>query len=283
VTAILKERALTAGYWAFWCAMYTLGFQQGIYLLQGHGRWDWALSAGVALLGARWWVAVIQEDNRTRERSAVNALIKLLLLRSGPVKHSIYGLHDPKANPTFAVIVDETVGIANFSANLPATEITWVLNRILPRDVAVHLGQWGSLDEIDQHIVSVSRRIGNADRKNLLHDIRVVILRELYRRADRHDSDPYLSALSDLILEVPRLSPIYRLLDAVRMECRGHSSVGIRIGTWEIVESWLEQMPPKKFEDLCGGDGRPLPPIPKAIEDALKPQPPGTTYTSKQQ
>lgn len=275
-----KDKALITVYWLFWATVCTLAAQEAIYLARGYGQWEWALAAGLFIAGAKWWVTFSSRNTLDEERRISSLFIKRLLLRSGPVPNSIYRIDDPDADPAFAVIVDETIGLEGYEEGLANAKADWSNGHHMPPEVVAQLSKWPQMNAIDRKLVAVAKRIGSADHKNLLHDIRVIVMREMYRRIDPNATDPFPMALNEIIAEVPRLSPIYRLLDATRKEYTGQDSRGIRIGSWEIAESWLEVVPPAKFEDICGGDGRALPPPPAIIEDSLKPKPPGRTYYS---
>ena len=47
-----------------------------------------------------------------------------------------------------------------------------------------------------------------------------------------------------------------------------------------VVRSWLKHDGMDAFDDLAGDSGLSLPPMPKVLQDALKPEPPGKMYTS---
>lgn len=271
-----KDRVLTTAYWLFWATLCTFAAQQAIYLARGYGQWEWALAAGLLSAGAKWWCTFSSKDSLDEERRISSLLIKRLLLRSGPVPNSIYRIDNPDADPAFAVIVDETIGLKGYETGLADAKVDWSIGQ--PTEVAAQLSKWPQMNAIDRKLVAVAKRIGSADYKHLLHDIRVIVMREMYRRVDPNATDPFPAALNEILAEVPRLSPIYRLLDATHKEYTGEDSRGIRIGSCEIVESWLKVVPPAKFDDICGGDGRALPPTPAIIEDALKPKPSGKTY-----
>ena len=187
-----------------------------------------ALAAGLFIAGAKWWVTFSSRNTLDEERRISSLFIKRLLLRSGPVPNSIYRIDDPDADPAFAVIVDETIGLEGYEEGLANAKADWSNGHHMPPEVVAQLSKWPQMNAIDRKLVAVAKRIGSADHKNLLHDIRVIVMREMYRRIDPNATDPFPMALNEIIAEVPRLSPIYRLLDATRKEYTGQDLRGIR-------------------------------------------------------
>jgi len=112
----------------------------------------------------------------------------------------------------------------------------------------------------------------------LLHDIRRLVLTELYRAGERGHSD--IKTVGELMARIPPESAIHRFLRAIEAEISDQSSAGVRIGSCDIVRSWLKHDDMDAFDDLAGDSGLSLPPMPKVLQDALKPEPPGKMYTS---
>ncbi|MDP2411614.1 MAG: hypothetical protein Q8M26_15175 [Pseudolabrys sp.] len=177
-----NERVLISGYWLFWAAVCVLATQQAIFLFQGYGNWEWAFAAGICVAGGKFVLNFFERESQASERLATDSLIRKLLLRAGPAESSVHMLRDSSADPAFAVIIEQTVGIERYNKGLTGQYTRQVLSRAVPEEIAVQLPKWPALREIDRALVSVSRRVWNLDQKNLLYDIRLLWVRTLDRR-----------------------------------------------------------------------------------------------------
>lgn len=275
---LTADNALMATYWLFWFAIFALAAQQAGYLL--NGRPDWTVSIMTAGVFCAWkaYMTHMADEREARDARTNAMLIRALASRAGMSVHGVSEITYPTADPAMMAIIDDTIGLEEYRrGSLSAYDMARPLYAALPPEMAGKMDLWSDLHKVDRCILRVARRIGNSDR-GLLYAIRLLLMQEFVARMSKeHTAD---RVIEDLIALVPPESPIRRMLSATLIEYQGEDSAGIRIGTWEIVSSWLKKQSPGTFDDLCGDTGRPLPPMPQVLRDALESQPPGKTYTS---
>jgi len=264
-------------YWAFWFAIFFLAAQQAGYLVLDHPRLDLSIVAGLAGIGLMYLLKTQRRDQDTGADQRQAALIRRLTLRAGMPTFGLYSYRDLEADPAMMAIVETHGGVGAFNTTVQAQDVERALNLAMPDAMIDQAERWRELHEIDRKMLKIAERIDGKD-KGLMHDLRRLVLTELYRAGELGQSD--IKTISELLSRIPPESAIHRFLRAVEAEISDRPSAGIRIGSWDIVRSWLKHDDMDTFDDLAGDDGLPLPPMPKVLQDALKPEPPGKIYTS---
>lgn len=271
------DTALVVAYWIFWFAIFFLAAQQAGYLALGYPRLEFSIVAGLVGIGLMHVLKTQQRGQDDGSDRRQTALIRALTLRAGMPTTGLYSVRDLEADPAMMAIVETHGGINAFNTTTSPSEAERALNLAMPDDLVDKAERWRELHDIDRKILKIAERIDGRD-KGLLHDIRRLMLTELYRGGESGHSD--VKTIAELLARLPEESANHRFLRAIEAEISDRSSAGIRIGDWNIVRSWLRHDDLDIFEDLAGADGLPLPPMPQALKEALKLQTPGKIYTS---
>ena len=105
-------------------------------------------------------------------------------------------------------------------------------------------------------------------------------MREMYRRIDPNATDPFPMALNEIIAEVPRLSPIYRLLDATAKNIRDKTRAASEWDRGKSQKAGLKSCRPPSLKISAAETVAPYRRRQRSSKTSLKPKPPGRTYYS---
>lgn len=269
--------ALGVLYWGFWIAVFSLALNEVIYLVHGYGDFTKAIPAGAVAAAGKYFLGTY-DTTEADLRKALHGYRKFArnaIMWSGPQIYPVSDLRQLDEGLAYGVVVEASVGFDEYNA-LPTSDFQRdLVGDLLPSEVYNHLGHVKEMEKIDRLMKYVAERIEQTAQDNALHDIRTVVLREIFDMTHETTTvyeSTFADALEKLRVRATKTPPIYEFLRAVRMEYTGHDSRIVRIGSCKIVESWLAVTPPKTFDDLLGSKGLPVPPLPEA--------PKGKTYYS---
>lgn len=271
------EIALQVAYWVFWIAVFSLAINELIYLLQGYSDFSKSIPAGASMAAGKYYVGTLntREADLRQQLQGYRKFTRNALMWSGPQVVQVSELRELDEGLAFGVVVEASVGFDEYNSEPRSDYLLNLVRDLLPSDVYGYLGHVKQLERIDRYMKYVAERIVQIEQDNPLHDIRTIVLREVFEvtSGDKNVSEALFGdALDQLRIRAKHTPPMYAFLQAVKMEYTGHDSRGVAIGSWGQVESWFASRQPRTFDDLLGTTGLPLPSVPET--------PKGRTYYS---
>ncbi len=260
--------SLQVAYWIFWIAVFSLAINELIYQFQGYGDFAKAIPAGAVMAVGKYFIGTMdtREADLRKQVQAYRKFTRNALMWSGPQVHEVSDLRQLDEGLAYGVVVEAAVGFQDYNAEPRSDYNRDLVRDLLPSEVHGYLDHVKQLERIDRYMKYVAERIEQTAQDNALHDIRVIVLREVFDlTSGTKDLSEHLfaEALEKLKFRAAGTPPLLEFLRAVKMEYGGHDSRRVQIGSWKIVESWFATKPPKTFEDLLGAKGLPMPPAPE--------------------
>jgi hypothetical protein len=240
-------------------------------MIRGHSDLGTAISLAIPAAGLKYFVGIVASEKDAgseRQLQSYRSFIKNALVWSGPTVFPVNDTRQLDEGLAFGTVINATVGFDVYNSDTKTVSSGNIVAELLPSEVYGYLGHVKELEKIDRSIKLVAERIGPGDDDNLLHDLRTIILRDVFAltKSDRDAFEAEFSAaLQVLLLKAHKTPPVRSLLAATKATYERLDSRRIEIGDWQVMSSWIKAKPPRTFDDLLSGKGLPIPIPPEDV------------------